>query len=73
MDIQGASSMNGAKIQLWPCTGGWNQVWVHQSNGELVNPHSGKCLTDPGYSTVNGTQLVLWSCAATADQIWHLP
>jgi hypothetical protein len=73
MDILNASSSNGAKIGLGPCNGAWHQVWVHHSNGELVNPRSGKCLTDPGYRTVNGTQLVLWHCTGGANEMWRIP
>ena len=62
-----------ARIDVVPCNGSWQQVWVHHSNGELVNPHTGKCLTDPWYRTANGTPLVLWSCANTANQHWRIP
>ena len=46
MDITGANYSNGTLIELWPCNGGANQQW-QASNGELVNPASGKCLDDP--------------------------
>ena len=62
-----------ARIDVVPCHGSWQQVWMHHSNGELVNPHTGKCLTDPWYRTANGTPLVLWSCANTANQHWRIP
>ena len=62
-----------ARIDVVPCRGSWQQVWHHHSNGELVNPHTGKCLTDPSYRTANGTPLVLWSCANTANQHWRIP
>ena len=72
LDITGASTANGALIELWQCNGGANQQW-QASNGELVNPASGKCLDDPGSNTANGTQLDLWTCNGGANQQWHLP
>jgi hypothetical protein len=47
-------------------------VWQAQ-NGELVNPHSGKCLDDAGSNTTNGTQLVLYTCNGGANQKWTVP
>ena len=48
------------------------QVWVHQSNGELVNTNSGKCLDDTGFGG-SGTQVQIWSCTGAANQSWTLP
>jgi hypothetical protein len=72
MDITGGSSADGAKIELWTCDGGANQVWQPQSNGELVNPQSGKCLDDAGAGGA-GTQLILYTCSDAANQQWKLP
>ena len=47
------------------------QEWQIESDGELVNPESGKCLADPGSAT--GTQLQLSTCSATGSQEWKLP
>jgi Ricin-type beta-trefoil lectin domain-like len=55
MDITGASTANGAKIEWWTCNGGANQQWQAVS-GELENPVFGKCLDDPGSTTTVGTQ-----------------
>ena len=73
MDITGANYSNGTKIEWWTCNGGANQQW-QASNGELVNPASGKCLDDPEQSTPPlGTQLQLWTCNGGANQHWTLP
>jgi non-reducing end alpha-L-arabinofuranosidase len=73
LDITGANNHNdGAPIEWWFCNGGANQVWRAQ-NGQLVNPASGKCLTDPNSNTANGTQLVLFTCGSGANQRWTLP
>jgi len=73
LDITGANNHNdNTPIEWWFCNGGANQVWQAQ-NGELVNPASGKCLTDPNSNTANGTQLVLFTCGGGANQRWTLP
>ena len=43
-----------------------------QSNGELVNPQSGKCLDDTGWGG-SGTQLQIWACGDGTNQQWQLP
>ncbi|MBS2963520.1 RICIN domain-containing protein [Actinocrinis puniceicyclus] len=48
------------------------QVWVHQSNGEYLNPQSGRCLDDTGWGG-SGTQVQIWDCAGGANQQWSLP
>jgi non-reducing end alpha-L-arabinofuranosidase len=73
LDITGANNHNdNTPIEWWFCNGGSNQVW-QVTNGQLVNPASGKCLTDPNSNTANGTQLVLFTCGGGANQRWTLP
>ena len=48
------------------------QVWQHQSNGEYVNPNSGKCLDDTGFGG-SGTQVQIWACADSTNQQWSVP
>ena len=72
MDITGANYSNGTLIELWDCNGGADQQW-QASNGELINPASGKCLDDPNFNTANGTQLDLWTCNGGSDQRWSIP
>jgi len=76
MNIQYASVVNGAKVIVWSCPSGavpWNDVWVHLANGEIRNPHSGKCLNDPGYSTAAGVQQIIWSCVNTPNEHYTVP
>src|SRR6202012_3057755 len=47
------------------------QGWTHQSNGELVNPNSGLCLTDQGGNT--GSRLDIETCTDATDQQWTEP
>jgi hypothetical protein len=72
LDIIGGGTANGTKVDLYTCNNTGAQVFIPQSNGELENPQSGKCLDDTG-SGGSGTQLQIWACADTANQQWHLP
>jgi endo-1,4-beta-xylanase len=69
VDISGLNTADGTPIQIWDCTGGWNQRWTN-TNGALVNPQSGKCLNAPG--TANGTRVTLATCTGGAAQSWQI-
>ncbi|HZP54671.1 ricin-type beta-trefoil lectin domain protein, partial [Actinocrinis sp.] len=51
LDVVSAGTSSGTDVDWYPCNGTAAQAWTHQSNGELVNPNSGLCLTDPGGNT----------------------
>jgi hypothetical protein len=70
--VNAAGTANGTTVDLYDCNGTGAQQWVRQSNGELLNPNSGKCLDDTGYGG-SGTQVQIWSCADTSNQQWTLP
>jgi chitinase len=72
LDVNGAGTANGTTVDLYDCNGTGAQVWEPQSNGELLNPNSGKCLDDTGYGG-SGTQVQIWACADTSNQQWSLP
>ena len=72
LDVTGAGTANGTLVQLYTCNGTGAQVWQHQSNGEYLNPNSGKCLDDTGFGG-SGTQVQIWACAASTNQQWSLP
>jgi len=72
LDVDGAGTTNGTTVDYYPCNGTGAQTWEHQSNGELVNPNSGKCLDDTGYGG-SGTQVQIWTCDDTSNQQWTLP
>ncbi|MEY9864359.1 chitinase [Catenulispora sp. GAS73] len=72
LDVNAAGTANGTKVDLYDCNGTGAQTWVPQSNGELLNPNSGKCLDDTGFGG-SGTQVQIWACAASANQKWNLP
>jgi len=73
LDVNGRSTVNGALVQLWSCSGATNQQWTVGSNSSLVGTGSGKCLDDPGRTTVDGTQQQIWTCNGGVNQIWNLP
>ena len=72
MDINGGGTADGTTVDLYTCNNTGAQVFIPQSNGELYNPQSNKCLDDTGYGG-SGTQLQIWDCADTSNQQWHLP
>ncbi len=72
MDINGGGTANGTTVDLYDCNNTGAQVFIPQSNGELYNPQSGKCLDDTGYGG-SGTQLQIWACADSANQQWTVP
>ncbi len=73
LDITGAGTANGSKIQLRTCTGGVNQVWHLESAGQIWNPNSKRCIDDPNSSTTVGTQLQIYDCNLTNAQTWRYP
>ncbi|WP_249227817.1 ricin-type beta-trefoil lectin domain protein [Kutzneria sp. CA-103260] len=73
LDVTGAGTTNGTKVELWECNGGANQKWQPQPDGSLKSTLSGLCLDDPGFTTTNGTQLEIWDCNGGANQKWALP
>jgi chitinase len=72
LDVNAAGTANGTLVDLYDCNGTGAQVWTPQSNGELVNPESGKCLDDTGFGGA-GTQVQIWACADSANQQWDIP
>jgi hypothetical protein len=69
MDVVGASTGDGARVIVWLQSGD-NQRWSFRPAGssyEIVNQHSGKCLTTDG---VAGHQLYQWRCKGDPGQFW---
>jgi hypothetical protein len=68
-DVSGGSTGDGAPIIQWSLSGD-NQVFTLEPSGshfQLVNRHSGKCITTDG---VAGHQLYQWVCHGTSNQLW---
>jgi type 1 glutamine amidotransferase len=68
VDVSGASSADGTKIQLWTCHSGTNQQWTIGTDNTIRS--LGKCMTTSGGGTANGTPVQLWTCTGTGAQNW---
>ena len=69
LDVNGGDTTNGTVVDLYDCNGTGAQTWTPQPNGTLVNPQSGKCLTDTG-SGGSGTQTTVDDCTGAPNQHW---
>jgi cytochrome c len=67
VDVNGGSSTDGAKVQLWTCGGQAHQRWT--VGGGTIST-LGKCLDVKGGATADGTIVQLWTCNGTAAQTW---
>jgi GH25 family lysozyme M1 (1,4-beta-N-acetylmuramidase) len=73
--VSGNGTASGTKIELWTClSNNIGQQWRMSGNGGVVNPHSGKCLTDPSSSAANGIALDITACPSTPalGTSWHV-
>jgi hypothetical protein len=71
LDVVSAGTTSGTDVDWYPCNGTAAQDWTAESNGELVNPNSGLCLTVPGGNT--SSRLDIETCTDATDQQWKLP
>jgi PKD repeat protein len=67
VDVNGASTADGAKIQLWTCNSGTNQQWT-RDGGTLRA--LGKCMTVAGGGTADGALVQSSTCNGGAAQNW---
>ncbi|GAA2899512.1 hypothetical protein GCM10010517_65050 [Streptosporangium fragile] len=67
VDVAGASSANGTKVQLYDCNGTAAQSWT--VSGSTIKA-LGKCLDVAGASPADGTKVQLYDCNGTAAQSW---
>jgi len=68
VDVAGASTANGAAIQLFDCNGTSAQRWTVAADGSLKA--LGKCMDIVSGRTANGTQVQLFDCNSTGAQTW---
>jgi hypothetical protein len=71
LDVAGGATASGTDVDWYPCNGTAAQTWTREANGELVNPKSGRCLTDPAGSAT--ARLDIATCADAAAQRWSNP
>jgi glucose/arabinose dehydrogenase/PKD repeat protein len=67
VDVSGASSADGTKIQLWSCHGGTNQQWTRTGNTWRA---LGKCMGVAGGATADGSLVQLSTCNGGGGQNW---
>lgn len=68
LDVAGAASADGTRVQLYGCNGSGAQTWTVNANGSLSA--LGKCLDVTGNGTADGTAVQLWSCTGGPAQTW---
>jgi glucosylceramidase len=69
VDVAGASSANGAAVQLYTCNGTGAQQWT-VGNADNSIRALGKCLDVTGAGTADGTTVQLYDCNGSNAQKW---
>jgi chitinase len=67
VDVAGASTANGTKVDIYTCNGTNAQTWTHSGNTFQA---LGKCLDVAAAGTANGAKVQLYDCNGTAAQAW---
>jgi GH25 family lysozyme M1 (1,4-beta-N-acetylmuramidase) len=74
LDMAGLGTATNTALQLWTCdSGNGAQQWQAASDGELINPRSGKCIYIGTDSAGNGAKPVVHVCANDARHHWLRP
>jgi beta-glucanase (GH16 family) len=68
VDVAGANSANGTKVQLYTCNGTAAQQWSVGTDGTIRA--LGKCMDVTAAGTADGTPVQLYDCNATNAQRW---
>jgi hypothetical protein len=69
VDVAGASTANGAAVQLYDCNGTAAQTWT-SGNADNSIQALGKCMDVTAASTANGAKVQLYDCNGTNAQKW---
>jgi beta-glucanase (GH16 family) len=69
VDIAGASTADGAHVQIYTCNGTGAQSWTWNSGDGTIRA-LGKCLDVTSAGTANGTKVQSWTCNGTGAQSW---
>jgi glucose/arabinose dehydrogenase/PKD repeat protein len=67
VDVAGAATADGTKVQLYTCNGTAAQSWT--VSGATLRA-LGKCLDVSGGGTADGTVVQLWTCNGSGAQNW---
>ncbi|GAB3152755.1 lectin [Micromonospora sonneratiae] len=68
LDVAGAATADGTKVQLYTCNGTNAQQWT-VTPGSTVKA-LGKCLDVSAGGTADGTRVQLWTCNGSGAQNW---
>ena len=71
VDVAGANTANGTKVQLWTCNGTGAQRFTLSGAGDLVNIQANKCVDVQNVATANGSKLHIWTCNGASNQKWR--
>jgi hypothetical protein len=76
LDVNGAGTANGTKIQEWTCNGSaaqtFHKVAVANGNFQIVNDNSNKCVDITAAGTADGTKAQLYDCNGTGAQAFSI-
>ncbi len=67
VDVAGANSTDGTKVQLYSCNGSNAQTWLVE--GQAIKA-LGKCLDVAGANSADGTRVQIYSCNGSNAQKW---
>ena len=70
IDVPGAASTDGARLQIYDCNGTAAQQWQFASDGTVRS--LGKCMDAAAAGTANGTAVQLFTCNGTNAQKFTL-
>jgi len=70
VDDAGASTDDGAAIQIFACNGTGAQSWAWNSGDGTLRALN-KCMDVTGGATASGTPVQLWDCNGTGAQEWR--
>jgi len=73
IDVYGYAITDESTVDPYYCQWNANQEWVRQTDGSLLSPYSGKCLSTAGKSSADGAQIVIATCDGSAAQRWTVP
>jgi beta-glucosidase len=69
LDVAGADSTDGTKVDVYTCNGTAAQEWTAGSDSTLRA--LGKCLDVTSAGTADGTKVQLYTCNGTGAQVWQ--
>jgi O-glycosyl hydrolase len=68
--LNGYLTAGSSGLTTAAATGDATQRWLLNSNGQIVNEATGKCLDVGGQATTDGSAVILYSCNGGANEAW---